>query len=144
MGVALLLLLLCVGFGALAYGVEVPTAAGWAKLLLTLLVGGASFAALGLACTTIVPNADAAPAIVNGTILPVLFLSDVFINTAQAPGWVQWVGKVFPVTHFVEALQSALAPAAVPWSWWNILIVLAWGVAGLVVAVRGFRWEPRR
>ena len=107
-------------------------------------VTGASFAALGLAVATVVPNTDAAPAIVNATILPVLFLSDVFINTEQAPAWVQWVGRVFPVKHLAEALQSTFLPGVVGWRWTNVLIVAAWGVLGLLVAIRRFRWEPSR
>jgi ABC-type multidrug transport system permease subunit len=65
---------------------------------------------------------------VNATILPVLFLSDVFINTSDAPGWVLWVGKVFPVKHFAEMLQAAFLPQAVAWRWSNVLP--AAGVAG--------------
>ncbi len=95
-------------------------------------------------CTTIVPNADAAPAIVNATVLPLLFLSDVFINTSRAPEWVQWIGKIFPVKHFAEALQSSFLPQVVPWRWTNVGIVVVWGLAGLLVAIRRFRWEPSR
>lgn len=144
MAVGLVLTALCVAFGALLYGVELPSATGALQLLLAVLVGGASFAALGLACTTIVPNADAAPAIVNATILPVLFLSDVFINTEQAPAWIQWVGRIFPAKHFAESLQSALLPQVVAWDWKNVLIVAVWGLLGLLVAMRRFRWEPSR
>jgi ABC-2 type transport system permease protein len=142
--VATLLVAICGAFGKVFYDAVVP--AGWdvARLLVALVVGGASFAALGLACTTVVPNADAAPAIVNATILPILFLSDVFINTNDAPGWVLWVGKIFPVKHFAELLQSTFLPRVVAWNWTNVLIVAAWGLFGLVVAVRRFRWEPSR
>lgn len=140
--IGIALVVLCTTFGALVYGARVPSPADAARLLIAIVVGGASFAALGLACTTIVPNADAAPAIVNATVLPVLFLSDVFINTNQAPEWVQLVGEVFPVKHFAELLQSTFVPHAVPWDWANLLVVAAWGLGGLIVAVRRFRWEP--
>lgn len=144
MGVALTLVIVCLVFGAVFYGAEVPTVASSLELILGLLVGGASFAALALAGTTIVPNADAAPAIVNATILPVLFLSNVFINTAQAPDWVKWIGEVFPVEHFAEALQASVLPQVVAWRWSDVLIVALWGLLGSLVAMRRFRWEPRR
>lgn len=144
MGVALVLVVICLVFGAVFYDAKLPSLSGTFELLVALLVGGASFSALGLAATTIVPNADAAPAIVNATILPVLFLSDVFINTTQAPAWVQWAGKILPVKHFAEALQASVLPQVVSWRWSNVLIVAAWGVLGLLVAVRRFRWEPSR
>jgi ABC-2 type transport system permease protein len=142
--VALLIVVLCALFGKVFYDAVLP--AGWdlARVLVTLVVAGASFAALGLACTTIVPNADAAPAIVNATVLPILFLSDVFINTNNAPGWVLAVGKIFPVKHFAELLQSGFLPQVVAWNWTNLVIVAAWGLFGLLVAVRRFRWEPSR
>jgi ABC-2 type transport system permease protein len=144
MGVALVLVIICLVFGAVFYDAKIPSLSGAFELLVALLVGGASFSALALAATTIVPNADAAPAIVNATILPVLFLSDVFINTTQAPAWVQWIGKIFPVKHFAEALQASVLPQVVSWLWWNVLIVAIWGLFGLLVAVRRFRWEPSR
>ena len=58
--VAILLTALVVAFGIVVYGVSIP--GNIAALILTLVVGASSFCALGLALTTIVPNADAAPA----------------------------------------------------------------------------------
>ena len=142
--VGLILVVLCGAFGKLFYDAQLPSGVDLVWLLIAVVVGGASFAALGLACTTIVPNADAAPAVVNATILPVLFLSDVFINTTNAPAWVQWVGKIFPVKHFAEMLQAAFLPQSVAWRWSNVLVVAAWGLFGLLVAIRRFRWEPAR
>jgi len=142
--VGCVLVVICGAFGKAFYDAQLPSGVAVLELAVALLVGGASFAALGLACTTIVPNADAAPAVVNATILPMLFLSDVFINTNDAPDWVQWVGKIFPVKHFAEMLQAAFLPQAVAWRWTNVLIVAAWGVVGLLVAARRFRWEPSR
>lgn len=144
LGVALAIVVICLLFGALLYDVPWPSVGETLRLVLALLVGAASFTALALAVATVVPNTDAAPAIVNATILPVLFLSDVFINTTEAPEWVQWVGKVFPVKHLAEAFQSTLLPGVVPWNWTNLLIVAAWGAAGLLLAMRRFSWAPSR
>jgi ABC-2 type transport system permease protein len=145
MVVGLILLVVCVAFGRILYDASIPTGVDLARTVAAVLVGGVSFCALGLACTTLIPNADAAPAIVNITILPLLFLSDVFFSTEGAPAWVQWVGKIFPIKHFAEALQAAFIPAgAVTWTWTNILVLAAWGAAGLVIAARFFSWEPRR
>lgn len=142
--VALILVVVCAAFGKAFYDATIPSGVDLARTFVALLVGGASFCALGLACTTIIPNADASPAIVNVTILPILFLSDVFIPVNDAPAWVDWVGKVFPVRHFSEAMQAAFIPQAVAWSWAEILVIAAWGVAGLLVASRFFSWEPRK
>lgn len=142
--VGLVLVLLCSAFGALFYEAQLPSGMDALRALAAIVVGGASFAALGLAATTIVPNAEAAPAIVNATILPVLFVSDVFINTTEAPAWVEWVGEMFPVKHLVESLQAVFLPGMVTWNWGDVLVVALWGLAGLAVAIRWFRWEPSR
>ena len=142
--VGLVLVLLCAAFGWAFHDVQLPAGMDALRALAAILVGGASFAALGLAATTIVPNAEAAPAIVNATILPVLFVSDVFINTTEAPAWVEWVGEIFPVKHLVESLQAVFLPTVVAWSWLDVAVVAVWGLAGLVVATRWFRWEPSR
>jgi ABC-2 type transport system permease protein len=142
---ALLVVIVC-AFGRLAYDVDLPTTSALA-FLVTLLVGAFTFCALGLACTAIIPNADAAPAIVNGTVLPLLFLSGVFIPIDDAPGWVKAFAAIFPVRPFLRAIVDSFIPSAANpsgWHWSAIAVVSAWGVAGLVVASRTFRWEARR
>src|SRR5205085_6748261 len=114
--------------------------------LVTILVGAASFAALGLAVTTIIPNADAAPAIVNASILPILFLSDIFIPlTPNTPQWVNVISNIFPVRHFAEAMQAAFfSPTGSGFQWTDLAVIALWGLFGVVIAVRFFSWEPRR
>ena len=143
--VALLLVVITTAFGVAFYAVDVPTGARLAELAVVLGVGAASFAALGLATTAAVPNADAAPAVVNAIILPLLFVSGVFIAIEPtSPLWVRAVGSVFPVRHFAEAMLASFYGAPFPFEWHDVAIVAAWGVGGLLVAVRTFSWEPRR
>jgi ABC-2 type transport system permease protein len=145
MVIAVLLVALTTGFGALTYRAGVPTGEGLARLVLVVLLGGASFAALALATTALVPNADAAPAVVNAIVLPLMFLSGVFVPFGDdVPGWVRVVADVFPVRHFVDAMRAASYGPPFPFRWTDALVVVAWGVAGLVLAVRWFSWQPRR
>jgi ABC-2 type transport system permease protein len=144
--VAVLLVVICVAFGAAFYEAEVPTST-LPEFLLTLAVGAFTFSALGIAVTAIIPNADAAPPIVNATILPLLFISDVFIPLREdAPAWVTSIANVFPIRHFVEAMLTSFFPTkgVDPLQTTDLLIVAAWGVAGLILAIRFFTWEPRR
>jgi ABC-2 type transport system permease protein len=142
---SLLLVALVTIFGALFYDVEVPTNT-MPAVLVALVVGGASFSALGLAMTAVIPNADASPAIVNGTILPLLFISDVFIALEEAPGWLVTLGDLFPVKHLSTSMQTAFSPYTTGsgFEWGDLAVIAAWGVAGLVLAIRFFSWEPRR
>ena len=52
---------------------------------------------------------------------------------------------IFPVRHFFDAFFDAYVPAAggSAISWDNLAVVALWGVAGLVLAIRFFRWTPR-
>lgn len=144
MFVGVLLVAIVTVAGAVLYDVDVPDT--MLALIVTVLIGGASFCALGLALTAAIPNSDAAPAITNGTILPLLFISDVFIPLQDPPGWVDFLGDIFPVKPFAEALQTSFNPYATGngFEWDNLAVVAAWGIAGLVLALRYFSWEPRR
>ena len=97
--VALLLVVIVASFGAIFYGVAVPLGQ-LGPLVVTLVIGAAVFCALGLALTGFIPNADAAPAVVNAVVLPLLFVSNVFIPLRSAPAWLDSLSQVFPVRHF--------------------------------------------
>jgi ABC-2 type transport system permease protein len=143
--VSLLMLALLAGIGGLLYGVAVP----WERLpaiVLTLAVGASSFCCLGIALTALIPSQDAAAPIVNAILLPLYFLSGVFIPDDQLPNGVIHFADAFPIRHFFEAFFSAYVPAGGGGSgieWDNLAIVAIWGVAGLLFATRHFRWTPR-
>ena len=151
-----ILVVITVVFGIVFYSADVPTGVPLLQFLLTLVVGSLSFAALALALTAVIPNADASPAIVNASILPLLFLSGIFVPIGNdAPAWIRTVSNIFPVRHFFDAMAnsflgnvtartSAGSVRALPWDWSDLLIVAAWGLAGLAIAARFFSWEPRK
>jgi ABC-2 type transport system permease protein len=143
--VAVLLVVIITGCGALFYGVDVPGSTMPAYIL-TVAVAAASFCALGLALTSIIPNADAAPAITNATILPLFFISNVFIHMDNPPGWLDTLGDIFPVKHFADALGTAFNPytTGAGFEWGHLAVIAAWGLAGALIALRYFTWEPRR
>jgi ABC-2 type transport system permease protein len=143
---SILLVAICTAFGALFYDVTVPSGT-LPVFVLTVVVGAATFCALGLAVTAVIPNADASPAIVNATILPLLFISDVFIPLREdAPEWLTFVANLFPIKHFVESMLASFFPIPGTSSFrgGDLLVVGIWGLAGLVLALRFFSWEPRR
>jgi ABC-2 type transport system permease protein len=145
MAVGLLLVAITVAFGAVFYDVEVPTTT-MPAFIAAVLVGAGAFSALGLAITPAVPNAEASPAVVNGIILPLLFVSEVFIPLTDPPPWLDTVTNFFPVRHLSEAMQVAFNPFTTGSGlrWEDLGIVALWGVAGAAIAARFFTWEPRR
>ena len=141
--IAILLVVICAAFGAVFYGATLPTST-LPAFALTVIVGAAVFSILGVAITGFIPNADASPAIVNGSILPLLFISNVFIPLESPPQWLDIVGKIFPVRHFADALIASFFQLSGSGLRTNDLLVMgAWGLGGLVVATRFFQWEPR-
>lgn len=142
--ITMLLVAIVAVVGALLYDVPIPWDALPAILLL-LAVAAATFSALGLALAGVMPNADASPAIVNAIVLPVLFISNVFLQMENAPDWLNTVSLLFPVRHFADALHELYASGAaagVPWT--EIGVIGLWGVVGVAAALRFFSWEPRR
>lgn len=140
--VAIVLVAITVTFGKLFYHADIPSGLALVRFVVMLVVGAASFSALGFAITSVIPNFDAAAPIVNATILPLLFLSGVFIPLGDnAPTWIVWTAKIFPVKHFADGMQAGYV--GTQFHWIDVVIVAVWGIAGLLVAVRYFTWEPR-
>ncbi len=142
--VALLMLALVAAIGRLLYGVPIP----WERLpqlLLVLLVGAAAFCCLGIALTAAIPSQDAAAPIVNALLLPLYFLSGVFIPDDQLPSGVIHFADLFPIRHFFEAFFDVYDPgtAGAALQWGDLAVVALWGIAGLVLAISRFRWTPR-
>jgi ABC-2 type transport system permease protein len=142
--VGFLLIAITVVFGVLVYGASFPTGTDLFRFVVTVIVGAACFAAIGLAVCGMVPNADAGPPIINAIILPLLFLSGVFIVVNDdTPTWVNWVGRVFPVRHLVDAMRDSFLGLPT-FRWWDVVVLVIWLVVAVVVAIKTFKWEPNR
>ena len=140
--IALVLVAIVTVAGALFYDVDPPSDPG--RFLATLAVGAASFCALGLAFTALIPNEEAAPAVVNAAVLPLSFVSDIFIPSDHAPAWMQTIADIFPTKHFAQAMLASFDPSFRAWSGTDLVVIAIWGVVGLVAAMKFFSWEPRR
>jgi ABC-2 type transport system permease protein len=143
--VSILMVILVAVIGRLVYDVSLPEETIPA-VLVTLAVGAFAFCCLGFALTAAIPSEDAAPAISNATVLPLYFISGIFIPDSEIPEGVLQVADFFPIRHFFEAFFTAWDPNTIGagFEWGDLAIVAAWGVAGLLVALFAFRWEPRR
>ncbi len=118
----------------------------WAKMPaagVTFLVGVASFAALGMALASIIKSASSASAAANATILPLAFISDVFVATDGDSALFTFAG-FFPLKPFVNAFQDCFNPFvdAPGFDWSALAVVAAWGLVGMAVALKKFTWEP--
>jgi ABC-2 type transport system permease protein len=113
------------------------------SLLLALLLGAAAFAAMGLGFASVLRSAEGSSAAVNVVLLPMAFLSGGFGPTAHYPRVLRAIGEVLPMKYFVQMVYAIYLHGDRVWSKPGAIAVLAaWGLAGAVVAVRRFRWEP--
>lgn len=143
--VALLLVGIVTAAGYLFYDVHLSTST-LPAFIVTVLVGALTFPALGVAVTSFVPNADAAPPFINATILPLLFISGIFIPLNNVPSWLIHVSNFFPIHHFAEAMKysfTGLGPGN-GLRWGDLGIMGVWAVVGAVIAVKFFKWEKNR
>jgi len=153
--IALLAVTIMMTVGVVVYGVEVI----WEKMPaagVSFVAGVACFAALGLMLAAFVPNGESAPAVANATLLPLAFVSDIFlVPSTDAPAWIEFIGNVFPLKHFSIAFGDAFNPFlegnGFQWSAGegeyaignHVTWMLLWGVGATVLAIRYFTWEPR-
>jgi ABC-2 type transport system permease protein len=112
--------------------------------IVTLLLGAATLSALGLAVATLVRSAEQAGPVAQLTLLPLSFVSGIWYPLDGAPGWVTAIAHAFPLYHLVDAFDACFVPQTTGGGWapGHLAVIAAWGVAGLVVAIRRFHAEP--
>ena len=133
---------LLIALGRILFSVGLPDRSF--SLLVALLIGAASFAALGLGLTSVVRSAEGSSAVVNFVYLPMAIISGTFFSPNKYPSFLKAIADVLPLTYFTKLTRDVMVHHHHIWSeTGSIAIVLIWGVIGLVAALRGFRWQPR-
>jgi len=114
------------------------------SLVLALLLGATAFAALGLAITGFIRSLEGSSAVLNVIVLPTAFLSGSFGETQHYPKVLRAIGDVLPLKYLLDLIKGIYLHGEQIWDEPTaVAVVAAWGVFGMVVAVRTFRWEPR-
>jgi ABC-2 type transport system permease protein len=117
----------------------------WGSMLVFAAAGVTCFTFLGVALAHAIPNPESAPAYVNAVFLPQILIAGVFYDADEAPQIVRDIAQALPLTHLVEGLSGAMIYGeSVFDNAVSLLILALWGLAGAVLAVRGFSWEARR
>ncbi|HET8558329.1 MAG TPA: ABC transporter permease [Gaiellaceae bacterium] len=142
--VSLVVLAVLLAFGRFVYHVKVPTST-LPGIALTAVVGSITFCVLGYALSTAIKNEDAAQPMVQAIMLPLYFISGVFVPNIQLPSWLRHVAQVFPVEHLSDGLHKAYAAhvhgVGIVWS--DIGVLALWAAVGLTVALLRFSWLPQ-
>ncbi len=152
--IALLAVTMMMSVGVVLFSVEI-IGARLPAALAVFSVGVCCFAALGLTVAALVRDAESAPAVANATLLPLAFLSDIFIPAVDPSPWLEVAGNLFPLKHFAVAFSGAFNPtlSGDGWAWSggpgeyaigeDLAVMALWGIAAVLVALRTFTWEPR-
>jgi ABC-2 type transport system permease protein len=141
--VALVQVVLLLIIGRFGYAVHFPQA--WAAFVVVLFVGIVSFSAMGAAMSTAVPNQESAGPVTSIVFFVLLFLSGLWFPLKPTSGLAKF-SNYFPVHHLILAVDAPFEFQAgvSPWAWHDLLIVGIWGAGSTVIALRRFRWTPRR
>jgi ABC-2 type transport system permease protein len=128
--------------GKFGFGASMPR--NWLGFAAAIVLGVASFAGLGFGAAALIRSAEGVSAVVNLVILPMAFLSGSFGPTRRFPDFLQTLGDLLPLTYFLEIVDRVYLRGDSFFSDPKALaIVLAWGAAGLLVALNRFGWMPR-
>ena len=149
MGAALLLGLtstaLVLAAGVAFYDLQVPNRSVFA-ILTTLVLASACFSALGLALAMALPTMQLTVAVSNGIVIPLAFISDMFMLTGQMPDWLARIGWLFPLKHLTAVFADALNPylSGSGFELDHLAVIALWGLAGAVVATVQLRRDRDR
>ena len=114
----------------------------WFELAVFTAVGVVTFGSLGIALSHAIPNFDSASAYVNALFLPAIMISGVFYSSDSLPAGLAAVAEALPLKHVIDGFSDAIVTGNGLSHELGALAVLAlWGAAGIVLAIRGFRWE---
>jgi ABC-2 type transport system permease protein len=128
--------------GGLGFGASMPR--NWLGFAGAIVLGVAAFAGLGFGAASLIRSAEGVSAVVNVVILPMAFLSGSFGPTADFPAPLQAIADVLPLTYFLDIVYGVyLGGDSLLADLKAFAIVVAWGLAGLVIALRRFGWTPR-
>jgi ABC-2 type transport system permease protein len=131
---------LTVGLGVAAYGVQLR-ASTLPGAILTLVLGTAAFTALGIGITRFVSRAEAAPVIVNLTVLPLTFISSVWFPPSGESKTLLTIAGLFPIRPFADGLQYAFDPrtSGAGFNFTDLRSLAIWTAIGVFLMLRFLR-----
>lgn len=132
------------GLAVVAYDVRLVGRTVLATVV-TLALAALCFAALGVAVAVLAPSTAVAQAASIAGAVVLTFASGLFAVGGELPAWLARLGRVLPLEPFATALQHQLDPTR-PGAGWDgraVVVLAAWGLVGVLVAVRWFDREPR-
>lgn len=121
---------------------HVTVIGSWLKVLGIVVLGAATFVSLGYLLVSLCKTEESAVGLANVVQFPMMFLSGIFFPVEFMPAFLKPVLKAMPLTYLGDALRQVMVEATPLYSLpTDLLVLVAWAVATLVVAVRFWKWE---
>lgn len=136
--------------GMIFFGVQLPSDPyKWFTFTWLIVLGSAASTALGIAFSSVPKSGRGASAVVSPVVIILQFFSGVFFVFTDLPGWMQQVAAIFPLKWMTQGMRSVFLPDSfalreVAGTWETertFLILMAWLVAGIFLAIRTFKWS---
>ena len=128
--------------GRLVFNTPFPSRIG--SIAVVVVLGAICFSALGIGLSGLIRSGEGSSAVVNLIVLPMAFLTGAFGPTHHYPRFLRAIGDVLPLKYLVDLSNAVYLHKHAVWSKPGAIgVLVAWGVAGVVVAAFKFRWEPR-
>jgi len=140
---------LLLGFGALLFGLHLPTSpALWLRFTWLIVLGSACSTVLGIAFSSVPKSGRGASAVVSPIVIILQFLSGVFFVFSDLPKWMQDIAAIFPLKWLTQGMRSVFLPdsfaikeAGHSWEIGKIALILGlWLVVGTLASMRSFKW----
>ncbi|QDZ13538.1 ABC transporter permease [Humibacter ginsenosidimutans] len=133
----------------LLFGIALPTdGSKWLTFAWIFVLGIVTSAVLGIALSALPRSGRSASAVVVPIVLILQFISGVYLNFSQLPGWMQTIAGLFPLKWIAQGMRSVFLPddfvALEPNDSWQLggiaVALVVWLVVGLVISRITFRW----
>ncbi|MBL7703342.1 MAG: ABC transporter permease [Ferruginibacter sp.] len=112
------------------------------EMLLLSFIGLIIFMGFGFIVSGLAKSDSTIPPFANLITLPQFLLGGTFFSVEAFPKWLQPVSKALPLTHLNSAMRSVAFEGQNLWDIrTEIGILLLWGIAVYIVAIKVFKWE---
>ena len=140
---SIVVVVVLVVIGRIVYGVHLPGGT-LPAFVLGVVVGAVCFCCLSFAVASFIRSEDSAQPIIQAIVLPLYFISGVFIPKAQLSSTLRDIANVFPISRLDDIFFKAFNPATrgSGIAGHDLLILAIWGAGGLLVALWRFSWSP--
>ena len=121
---------------------DVHVAGSLVSLVLIALLGGLTFAVMGLLLASRAENPQVVSGLINVASFPMYLCSGVFFSSSKFPDVMQPFIKALPLTALNDALRAVMIEGASLGSVGTQLAVCAaWGLGCFALALRLFKWR---